>query len=229
MKLVLLPGMDGTGVFFRPMLRHLKGIDSQTIPLPQQGPQDYSALVDFVERQLPEGDFVLLAESFSGEIARCLVARQLPNLKGVIFVVSFLSNPAGWLPGMACKLPLSLGLRLPGAGFLMKRGALDKEAHAKRVEEMLKVLRALDESTLKARLNQIAGLKSQVQSYDIPAVYLGANQDVLVTRAALDDFKVCFPSLDVEYLNGPHMLLLCEPQKSAQFLTGVLARFGFAQ
>ena len=70
-KLVLLPGMDGTGIMFEP-LRALLPDDYaiQLMSYPAQKKLSYQELTAYVERKLPKNEsFVLLAESFSGPIA----------------------------------------------------------------------------------------------------------------------------------------------------------------
>jgi hypothetical protein len=57
MKLVLLPGMDGTGELFAPVVSQLSDIECLVVPLPQSGAQDYKSLENYFRRKLPEEDF----------------------------------------------------------------------------------------------------------------------------------------------------------------------------
>lgn len=56
-SIILLPGLDGTGVLFKP-------------------------LVGFVLDRLPDSEFVLLGESFSGPIALRVAARKPAGVCG---------------------------------------------------------------------------------------------------------------------------------------------------
>ena len=49
MKIVLLPGLDGTGNLFNSLLRFLPVEDVTVIALPDAGEQTYEALVDYPE------------------------------------------------------------------------------------------------------------------------------------------------------------------------------------
>lgn len=66
MKLILLPGMDGTGMLFEPLLRELRELDTEVVPLPNSGPQDYASLAEVVAN-------IIASDSGSG-LASCIRA-----------------------------------------------------------------------------------------------------------------------------------------------------------
>ena len=72
MRLMLLPGMDGTGRLFGPLLRILPpGLEVTVFAYPPNRPCGYAELLPLVESTaVPEGgEFVVLGESFSGPLA----------------------------------------------------------------------------------------------------------------------------------------------------------------
>lgn len=71
MKLILLPGMDGTGDLFDPIVSHLSGhCTIEIISYLRDKYLDYEALVSYVKERLQRSeDYLPLAESFSGTIA----------------------------------------------------------------------------------------------------------------------------------------------------------------
>lgn len=84
--LVLLPGLDGTGILFEPVLRELPPeIVPHVVPLPNRFPMDYDALASFVASRLPgTGRYILLGESFSGPLSLMIAAARPAGLQGVI-------------------------------------------------------------------------------------------------------------------------------------------------
>ena len=70
-RLVLLPGLDGTGLLFEPLLRALpKEIEATVIRYPGDQRLSYDELLEFLRDQLPrDTPFILLGESFSGPLA----------------------------------------------------------------------------------------------------------------------------------------------------------------
>ena len=112
--------MDGTGNLFSPILNELSEFNCEVITLPASGPQDYLTITDFVKKRLPKDDFILVAESFSGPIGAALEMSGVENMKGIIFVATFLSAPQKLLLGLARVLPIKFLSSLPLAIILHK-------------------------------------------------------------------------------------------------------------
>src|SRR5690349_8746161 len=95
LKVVLLPGMDGTGTLFAPFITALEDAASiKIITYPTDQPLGYAALECLIRDQLPANEpFVLVAESFSGPIAIALAATPPAGLLGVVLCCSFTRNP----------------------------------------------------------------------------------------------------------------------------------------
>ena len=54
MKLILLPGLNGTGNLFNAFLSQYPEPDVQVLTLSQSGKQDYDTLTDNIYSRLPE-------------------------------------------------------------------------------------------------------------------------------------------------------------------------------
>src|SRR5262245_11899688 len=106
MHLLLLPGADGTGILFAPLLSALPpALQPLVVRYPPDQPLGYADLLPLVEEAVPaSGDFLVLGESFSGPLALLLAARRPPGLRGVILCASFARNPlpgcTRWLRGL---------------------------------------------------------------------------------------------------------------------------------
>src|SRR3984957_19651439 len=94
-KLVLLPGLDGTGKLFADFLKTLDlGVSANVVPYPADVPLGYDELEHLVRAALPtRGRFVLLGESFSGPLAIRIAADPPPGLSGLILCVTLASYP----------------------------------------------------------------------------------------------------------------------------------------
>ena len=73
-SLILLPGMDGTGQLFEPLVSALAGeFEIKVVTYPTSTPLGYSELEAIAREAIPkEGSYVILGESFSGPIAIAL-------------------------------------------------------------------------------------------------------------------------------------------------------------
>ena len=108
MKIILLPGLDGTGLLFEPFEAITPaGFSVDVLPLDQMIGQDAASQAERFESVLPDEPFILLAESYSGLVAYELLQRTgYKNLLHVIFVASFLRAPTK-LANLATYLPAS--------------------------------------------------------------------------------------------------------------------------
>ena len=89
MKLVLIPGLDGTGDLFAPFVAALGEVDTQVISYPPDRAMDYAEHEAHVRSLLPrEGEYVLLAESFSGPVGIAIAASNPAGLRGLILCCS---------------------------------------------------------------------------------------------------------------------------------------------
>lgn len=94
-ELILLPGLDGTGELFEPLVRILPAeVQPVIVSYPLDRELGYADLLPIVKAALPRGeDFFLAAESFSGPLAVEIAAEALPRLKGVVLCASFVKSP----------------------------------------------------------------------------------------------------------------------------------------
>lgn len=227
MKLVLLPGLDGTGQLFRPLLEELSfNIQTQIITYPHDVKLGYKQLLEYVIERLPTEDFILLGESFSGPIAHQVALRKPRYLKLVLFVTSFLENPRPLMLSGELSWPrllfIRLSLSLPLPGFLIKYFLLGKKADESLIFLFRKVLRIVPPRVISFRLEQISKLDFEVETLDIEAVYLQANNDKLVPHESVKPFKEVFNNLEIKTLEGPHFLLQANPIACAEIIRSVV-------
>ncbi len=223
--LLLLPGLDGTGMIFEPMLTHLpEEIDAQVVRYPVDRVMSFQEHVAFVRKQFPrKKPFVLLAESFSGPIGLQLLAEPPDNLIGVIFVATFARHPSPFLLDAGCYLPqkllLSLFSKTPLGRFFCLGGASADAAGIFR-----EALQSVKLSVLSNRLKILAELPPPPdKTFSGPCLYLQASKDRLVPSRALDQLQRQLPHLQVEQIAGPHIILLAQPETGAQLISNFIA------
>lgn len=219
MKLVLLPGMDGTGIFFGPLLANIQSVEAVVLPLPNEGAQDYKSLAEYILKRLPDEDFILVAESFSGGIAALLSQLPLPYLKGIIFVASFLSAPKKLLVHFASLLPIRQLAHLPLSGIAYRLLFLGKDAGNKEIELFRRAINAVPAHALKLRLKVIAQTKYSGFKSAVPAVYICAANDMLVNPQKRLEFVRAYSDITFAQLEGPHFILQAKPKQGATAIT----------
>jgi len=225
MTLLLLPGLDGTGLVFEPLLKQLPDeIDAQVVRYPVDRVMTFQEHVDFARKQLPRKKaFVLLAESFSGPVGLQLLAEAPDNLLGVIFVATFARHPIPFLLDVGVHLPqklvLKLFLKTPLGRFLCLGGA-PREA----VELFRAALETVELRVLSNRLKILAELPPPPEtSFSGPSLYLQARNDRLVPERAIRPLQQLLPQLQVEQVPGPHITLLAHPQTGSKLISAFIS------
>ena len=207
--------MDGTGNLFSPLLNELSEFSCKVIELPISGAQDYSTITGFVKGRLPKEDFILVAESFSGPIGVALAKEGVKNMKGIIFVATFLSPPNKTLLGFARLLPIKLLSSLPLASIFHKMLFLGFSASKELVTLFQHTVLSLPSSLIKARLSSMQSLVATLDDIDLPVGYIQATSDRLVRSNKINNFRDTFKNIIIKTINGPHFILQANPIECA--------------
>lgn len=217
LTLVLLPGMDGTGDLFKPLLDCLdREINTVVVRYPD-APLDYRALIAHARLSLPDtGDFFLLGESFSGPVAVGLAAEDNPRLRGLLLSAAFIRNPLPWTAPFA---PLSAVLPVSGGpAALMTRLVLGPFDTLVLRDMIGASLAQMSSATIRARLQAIAtvDVTSELASVKVPILYLRAGRDRVVLQSSGALIGSIKPATQVVTVNAPHFLLQVAPQEAAR-------------
>jgi pimeloyl-[acyl-carrier protein] methyl ester esterase len=222
-RLVLLPGMHGTGELFSEFMRMIPGQDRiEALHYPTGVSPSCSQLQEAVAVTVPESDpYVLLAESFSTPLAIQFAATNPTNLRGLILCAGFATSPIhGWLKLVASLIaPLAFHLPLPKiavAHFLVGPDAPESLHSAVRA-----TIRSVKSAVLSARLRQILAVDARLElnKVSVPILFIQAQQDRLVGPSCLEEIVGIKPQIKVAKIRGPHLILQREPQQSADIVT----------
>ncbi|MGE8359450.1 alpha/beta fold hydrolase [Pseudomonas sp.] len=220
MRLVLLPGLNGSSHLFRPLLDELDGIPIEVLELPAEGPQDHDSLAATLHRQLGEEPFVLLGESFSGAIAYRIALQQPPGLRGVIFAASFLSRPSALLP-LIQHLPIPR--RLSTLSAALKIFCVGRDASDELLQQLKQEIRLIPDALLRARLQSLAELRAPQQRLALPALHLWPQQDRLVSHQVASQLAGPCSDLQQVRIEGPHFILQTQAAVCAHAIRGFMA------
>lgn len=223
LTLVLLPGMDGTGMLFEPLVATLgQRVTTRVVSYPTDRDLGYEELEKIARDALPEeGPFILLGESFSGPVAVSLAAVAGPGLKGLILCCSFVRSPrrvGAWLKKRLLFPPPSF---LPQAAidyFLL--GRFRNPALSASIRSAIS---RVSPHVLRRRLKAVleVDVADKLKSTEVPILYLRATRDRLVPPPASVLVKRLAPQTDVVEIEAPHCLLQAVPGEAA----GAIMRF----
>jgi pimeloyl-ACP methyl ester carboxylesterase len=226
--LVLLPGMDGSGVIFRPLVETAPpDVELVTITYPSGAKNGYDDLMPLVRALLPRNrPFHLLGWSFSGPLAVRIAAENPPGLRSVILASSFVRNPS-WVPAAMHRLarpwlfklyPALAQLRaLLGRRISRELRRLIGEAHAIAGAEAL---------ACRVRAAMTVDAREALRACPVPILYLRAVADRVVRARCAEEVRALAPSAEIVELEGPHLALVADPVASWAALTPFMARIG---
>jgi pimeloyl-[acyl-carrier protein] methyl ester esterase len=227
-SLVMLPGMDGTGRLFEPFLANLpESWTPVVVRYPADRPLGYADLLPLVEAELPaNGQFVILAESFSGPIAVRLAARRNPRLVAVVLVASFDRFPrAAWLS--QCRwLVRSIFFQLPLPAWGIRRFLAGDDATAELVAAVQAAVRTVSPAVMARRAREILAIdaRDSLPCIGVPVLAISGSRDRLVPRENVEDLRILGNLLATETLDAPHLVLQRQPAESARVIEKFLER-----
>ncbi len=226
MKLIVLPGMDGTGDMLDAFAALLGTThEVRVVSYPRDQLLTYPELADVVARSLPKGEpFALIAESFSGPVAALLAARKPDGLRAVVFVASFVRKPVAlpkefaWLASVVpLNAPWLLKLATPYTFGRWRTAALDRL--------LVTAVQSVPSRTLAYRIRQVMEIDvlSKLEGGAVPMLYIRPVPDRLVPARAALEMKAANPSLNIAEVEGPHFVLQVRPEVCVGRITAFLA------
>lgn len=216
MELILLPGMDGTGVLFKPFLNVLsQEISTTVITYPCEQKLSYGELISYVETQLPKKtEFVLLAESFSGPIAYKIAKNE--NLKAIIFIASFIQPPNRLLTLIkTISFSFLIPKRLPHFILKFLLGNLAGKEHYELVNEALMKVK---KEVLAFRMKEMANLPRDMTDTINKSIYIQAISDNLVCSKNADKISELSIESQIYKIEGSHFVLQVNPEKCSKII-----------
>jgi len=215
-KLVLLPGLDGTGILFEPLIKELSNdFKIQVISYPPDKELSYSELVEYVKSHLPKEDYILLAESFSGYIAYNIALSKPKNLKGLILVAAFLKNPRVILLKF---ILISKIFTLPMLTILIRALFLGFKTELKTIKLFKTALKKVSPNVIGYRLKEITKLKTNTQKIKLKTLYIQATNDKLVPKSPLIYWQKVFENLEISKIKGGHLILQSKPKECSRVI-----------
>src|SRR5262245_26801093 len=219
--LVLLPGLDGTDVFLRPLLAALPQWNRpQVICFPQEGANDYSDLLAFVRESVSKIPcFYVLGSSFAGPLALMLAVAEPEKVQGVILSATFLSRPRpiyGWLQ-FAAVTPviwmIRAGRRIP---VWLSKGPTDQLRRDK--SETWKLVSAC---VVAKRVRAIIKVdaREELRTCPHPVLYIAGSQDGIVPWRNVEEMMKVRPSVRVRTIAGRHFAIYTNPYGAATAIT----------
>jgi pimeloyl-ACP methyl ester carboxylesterase len=219
-KLVFMPGLDGTGISFEPLSKFLsKNITTTVVRYPTDRLLSFEETVAFAHDQIKGEQDIVLAESFSGPVAVSLIASGRLKVKGLILCATFAKAPGQTVLKILRWLPLELGLKLPFQSLLLGLVLGDRKVVDSLFPTWRRLKTAVPAKVLahRIRLLSLIDVRHLLPELTLPCWYIQATEDRLLPSSVVD-FVQGIPHLVVRKVTGPHFILQAEPEASAAII-----------
>lgn len=220
MRLLLLPGLDGTSKLFKPFLDALPEAEQvKCLVYAADTHFSYAQQVQAVQFMSPEeAPFVIIAESYSTPIAILCAANAPANLKGIVLCAGFAASPLrGWRRWIARGFaPVLFRVRIPR--WAIRRFLVGEDAPQELVDTVLQTIRGVRPEVLVARLHEVlrSDVREELAKVATPVLALRAESDRLLGQVCAEEILRVRPSTVVESIEGPHLLLQSRPREAAE-------------
>lgn len=227
MRLLLLPGLDGTGKLFDDLIAAIPaGHGASPVSYPE-ALCEFDEFVRYAESAIRDGgDTVLVAESFSGPVAVEIMRNPPGNLKAIVLVATFVKTPSPKLLALTKRMPAVLIRAFSGIAldwFCLSGG--EKGKTARRIKQ---IVQALAPELIKARLKVLLSLPHDLpmvlEKNKLPVLFLKPIRDRLVAEKYFRQIEQHLPSESTVQILGPHFLLQCCPQGCAKAINQFVRR-----
>lgn len=214
-RLLLLPGLDGTGGLFAPLLH---AWPHQPAPLVIGYPRDrflnYRQCVDHVIAQLPvDGDFMIVAESFSGPVGIALAGRLPDRVKALVLCATFATAPRRGLLNALISFLAPLILRFPAPRIVVREVLLNGHRDDALLAHVCENKSLVSPDVMARRLREVLSCdaREELARVRCPVLYLQASRDRLVTPAAAREIAQINPGAKIAIIDAPHFVLQANP------------------
>jgi pimeloyl-[acyl-carrier protein] methyl ester esterase len=224
--LVLLPGLDGTEVFFQPLLASLpQSVRPIVVCLPTSGTNTYADLLATVRNavaKIPE--CYVLGWSFSGPLALMLAVAEPSKVRGVMLAATFVRSPhprlARWRFAACTPVIWTIRVSRRAPGWLWLRPS--DPVHRAKAETWVRVRTRVIAARIRALLTVDA--REVLRHCQQPILYLAGSHDRVVPFRHVKEITNIRPSVQVHTIEGRHMALYTNPEATVRVILEFVAR-----
>ncbi len=224
-NLVLLPGMDGTGALFDPFLGVLpQNFSTVIVKYPRDKTLGLSQFFPYIREVMPWNEpYTLVAESFGSALAILFAARQPQDIKAIVLVNSFLSNPLPPLLKWSGIWKKDFLFQHAPPRPLLKKWLLGEDCSDVLMDSLASAIAHVRPEVLALRARMIleTDLRDVLRAVEKPILYLLGTEDKLIGNRGWKQVASVKPSAVCVPIKGPHLLLQRQPQECLQ----AIARF----
>lgn len=212
---VLLPGIDGTGKMFGPLIEQFpEWLDHQVIGYPATEILSYQELAKIVFSKIPtDRPYIIVAESFAGPLSLMISEMANENLKAIVLCATFLTNPRPWLSKLAPLVLHEWLVGLPPRKWMARLLITGHDAPDEMLERVFEIHKQVEAKVTINRLHEVFGVDVTgiFKRCPIPLLHLHGTRDHLILSHSTREMHKARPDVQSISVDGPHFLLQTKP------------------
>ena len=218
--IALLPGLDGTGELFFPIIPFLEShFEIHVVKYTNQ--ITFSDYVEDAERQLPKGVPVsLVAESFSGPIAMSLLAKDRPRFLASVLSATFCKSPLPMLTKVSKHVPEMFFSGNPASKAFLDIFLTGNNANSDVRSKSRELLEKVGGHKFKERIGLVneVNMIEELKEIETPLLYIQATKDRIVLSDSGTEIMKHVKNMEIVKVDGPHMILQVQAKKCADLI-----------
>ncbi|MCP3869056.1 MAG: hypothetical protein GY703_13330 [Gammaproteobacteria bacterium] len=218
--IVLLPGLDGTGELFFPIVPLLEN-HFEVHSVSYTNELTFDDYVESAQAQLPaNGPVSLVAESFSGPIAITLLSSNSSNFQASVLSATFCRSPLPLLTQVSKYLPEKLFSSNPASKVFLDYLVTGSDADSRVRKKALEILEMVSPSQFQNRINIVneVNVTDTLKDIEVPLLYIQATRDRIVFSRSGTEMTKHAKNLRLTEVDGAHMILQTQPEKCAELI-----------
>lgn len=229
--LVLLPGLDGSGKLFDPLLGILPStFEATVVRYTANRPASERDLLGCIRSVIPwDHPYVIVAESSAGPLALKFVEAQRQNIRAVVLCSAFVTNPLATQPSddplkWATSFLTKSWLEKTPTPAILRKHFLGDDAPEGLVDRAAQAFSSLTPEVWSARVQAVLKVDARqlLQLCDKPILHLQPTTDQFVSEAAAAEISRLNPSVKTVAVRGPHAVLQRNPREALEAIRAFL-------
>ncbi len=219
--MLLLPGLEGSGELFAGLIEELGPQFEARVARYPAACRAYADVQPIVRKLFTESrPRVIVAESFSTPLAIEIAAELQGEIDGLILCNGFVANPLSGVETMMATAAAPWFFYMPLTSVATRMFLVGPDASNGLVEAVQRAVAPIAPGILAARLQAVlrCDAREALERIRVPVLYLHATRDRLMGAAGLKELVRIKPDMQVEQVDGPHLLLQKEPRRCAEII-----------
>lgn len=222
MKIILLPGLDGTGLLFQGLVKELSPeFDVEVISYDDIEAVSYLDQAKEIAETIKAEEIFIVEESYSGRVAYELGLILGKRVKGIVFLAGFISRPLIF-SRLASYVPIKVLAPNVFGKYLLNLFGFNLSANNDLVDSVFNSLRQADKRKLKYRLRNISDLDKPLKTLTCSVIYVRPSRDLLVGEKAVQYLASKCLSFSQVNVNGGHFIGQSNPGACARVVSNAV-------